>query len=201
MERHPSFVIVGPARVLFSYAVLVALSMGVCFPQDSPEQKGLCRISTCDTDSMHKREIRNDICDVSYYQFLPRGRLTPRIKFPTKEMFFRPGKAFGISDFSLNKPGNDPIRSDCDEVWIETSYVNPREVVDITYTYWKHGEFVVSLSFAAADLSFLPTELLSNPGNDSDLVNFVYRQMKGEWFVLDSVRDRIWFKDEVSGLD
>ena len=124
-------------------------------------------------------------------------------------MFFRPGTAFGLNRFSLNPQYPDPKDVSFDEIWIEHDFAdmdsdNLRtardELASVNFTYWSDGRFLLSLSYAAADVKYVPSAVLSDSKEAPPLESCVYQKIKGEWFVLDSVQDRFWFESAVKEL-
>ena len=75
------------------------------------------------------------------------------------------------------------------------------ELASVNFIYWKAGRFLLSLSDAAADLKYVPPAVLGGSKQTSPLESFVYKNIKGEWFVLDQVFDRIRFDSEVKEFE
>ena len=91
------------------------------------------------------------------------------------------------------------------KVYADMDFNNRRsradELADVSYDYWKAGNFVVTLVYSAADLTYVPMTLLLKDGKPSPQEEFTYKEIDGEWFVLESIWDRVWFDAAVVELN
>jgi hypothetical protein len=110
-----------------------------------------------------------------------------------KRMYFRPG----------NLPSQAATTIVFDEVWTTESYVdtdlNKRRsrsdaLAEVSYAYWKDGRFVLALHYASADPQLMPVRVLSSTASPSEIDKFTYKQISGNWFILDSIDDRVSFE-------
>ncbi len=129
---------------------------------ESPEQDLLCRIHTCDPDPLIDVVKRQEVGRIKFYTISPKGRMAKGIQLRGTSgliMYNRP----------INNVGDNPQYLDYDEVEVMKVYAdmdfnNRRsgadELADVSYTYWKTGNFKVILVYAFADLLYVPMTLL-----------------------------------------
>ena len=169
---------------------------------ESPEQDLLCRIHTCDPDPLIDVVKRQEVGRIKFYTISPKGRMGKGIRLRGTSgliMYNRP----------INNVGENPQYLDYDEVevmkvYADMDFTNRRsgadELADVSYTYWKAGDFVVILVYAAADLQYVPTTLRRGE-KPSPQEEFTYKEIDGEWYVLESIWDRVWFDAAVEELN
>ena len=169
---------------------------------ESHEQDLLCQINTCDRDPLIEVVKRQEVGRIKFYAISPKGRMASGVKLRGSlrlVMYNRP----------INNVGENPQYLDYDEVWVTKVYAdmdfnNRRsradELADESYDYWKTGNFVVTLVYSAADLMYVPMTLLRGD-KPSPQEEFTYKKIDGEWFVLDSLWDRVWFDAAVEELN
>jgi hypothetical protein len=167
-----------------------------------PEKELYCRIYSCKPDPSVNQTKKMDNGRIQYFEFLPRGLIVRGL--PLKgamlyEMFNR----------EITKPGNEPKTVEYDEIWFEEVYADlnmdkkliPSELSDVCYTYWKNDHFVLYINYACANAAYVPLSVKINEGKPSAIEQFSYSNIKGEWFVVDSIGDRLWFEEAVSELE
>ena len=73
-------------------------------------------------------------------------------------------------------------------------------LADVTYTYWNDKRFVLCITYAAADIQYVPSHIMAKDGRASATERFIFRSINGEWFTVDCIGDRLWFEVAVSEL-
>jgi len=203
-----SRLIVQKRRVLAAYwraSIVLVLTLVLTVTASigaSHEQELLCRINSCDPDPLIDVVKRKELGRIKFYTISPKGRMARGFKLRGSSkliMYNRP----------INKVSENPQYLDHDEVWVTKQYsdmdFNNRrsradELANVTYDYWKSGVFLVTLVYSAADLMYVPLTLLRGE-EPSPQEEFVYKKFDGEWFVLNSVWDRVWFDAAVKELN
>ena len=159
------------------------------------EQKIYCDNYQCGSDEFTKEARVTKPGKLEYFEFSPRGRIANGKGFvhqtESAEMYFRPG----------NQP-SETKKVSFDEMWTFEYYadmdMNKRRssadpLGEISFVYWNAGRFVLSLQYALAEVSEMPTRVLKD-AKPTDVDRFTYRQIRGHWFILDSVNDRVAFE-------
>lgn len=169
---------------------------------ESHEQDLWCQIDYCAADPFTEVVKRKEVNQVKFYAISPRGRMAQGFKTSGSSgliMYNRP----------INNVSEEPQYLDFDEVWVTKLYAdmdfnNRRSSADqlanVSYNYWKAGAFVVALVYSAADVMYVPLTLLRGE-KPSPQEEVTYKKIDGEWFVLGSLWDRVWFDAAVKELE
>jgi len=187
-----------------------------------PERELLCIIFSCKPNPFVQVTKTKQRGQFEYYEF-SRGNPAPEIATKSGNLQFE------MYNREYSKPVEPPKSIEYDESWCEKVYAdmdaNNRlskadKIADLTSTYWKNNSFLLSITYSAADLLKVPFSVIQRDGKPTPFERFAYlslnkislvRDMRdwgdiqrvldnGEWLVVDSIRDRLWFDKAVSEL-